>query len=173
MGDELLATRARLFQAFLRILTDPDYSLELMQAEIDLVVPIFERHGDQAGLARAGDFRAFGLDSLATLAAMERETHRAIEHARRAGDRRHENELLWYLLWAQAVGPTPVEAALERCREIMEQAVGDHAVRAQAIGSIAWLESARGHFDDARRLADPERVAHAGPRSGISDSARW
>ena len=63
-------------------------------------------------------------------------------------------EQFWYLAWAAASGPTPVEDAVARCEWILAQAGGDAAVEGHTKYALATLEAKRGRFDQGRQLAE-------------------
>jgi tetratricopeptide (TPR) repeat protein len=74
-------------------------------------------------------------------------------YAERAGAQRDLSRARYYLALAAIDGPTPLEDALRRCREIREQAAGDQVVEAAVGYTIAAGEAMRGRFDEARELA--------------------
>ncbi|MBA2641697.1 MAG: hypothetical protein H0U82_02055 [Actinobacteria bacterium] len=85
---------------------------------------------------------------------VEREARLGLEHARRAGNRRHEKELTWWLVWQLPQGPKPVEEAVREWRRLHDELEGDRAAEAVLLESLAQLEAMRGRLRDARRLAE-------------------
>jgi tetratricopeptide (TPR) repeat protein len=78
----------------------------------------------------------------------------ALTHARRAGDRRQEAEILSYLGFSAWAGPTPVPEAIERCKRMLDEQDGDRLVEAGVCRFLAYLEARLGRFEDARELGD-------------------
>jgi tetratricopeptide (TPR) repeat protein len=77
---------------------------------------------------------------------------RALDYARRAGDKRDEATLISMLSQALAFGPTPVQEAIRRCTELRESAPDDPAVEAAIASTVAGLRAMEGEFDEAREL---------------------
>ncbi len=75
---------------------------------------------------------------------------RALEYARRAGDRRQQAEILRNLAFAAAWGPRSAPDSIARCREIVDLAGGDRLIEAYALRCIAVLEARLGDFEQAR-----------------------
>ncbi|MBI2238955.1 MAG: hypothetical protein HYU54_10605 [Actinobacteria bacterium] len=75
-----------------------------------------------------------------------------MEHARRAGDRREQVELLQNLADGVVVDETPVLEALDRCEEFLQIAGGDRVAEASVlILGKARLLAMGGRFTEARR----------------------
>jgi ATP/maltotriose-dependent transcriptional regulator MalT len=85
--------------------------------------------------------------------AAEDALRRSLGHAERARAQRDLSRARYYLALAAIDGPTPLEDALRRCREIREQAAGDLVVEAGVGYTIASGEAMRGRFDEARDVA--------------------
>jgi len=84
-----------------------------------------------------------------SIADWQEAAERAIVHYRRSGW--SASGCLADLAAALLHGPTPVEAALERCEELLEQAT-DRAGRANVLSFMGGLVALEGHFDEARRM---------------------
>jgi ATP/maltotriose-dependent transcriptional regulator MalT len=119
---------------------------------------VFERLGDDVGLARALLVVADAYWLRCQVGPTEPLLERAREHAARARDERTLSKIRLGLIRAAAVGPMPVEAAVRRCREILEEAAGDRRSEAVAANALAYLEAIRGRFDEARVLAARSRT---------------
>jgi len=77
---------------------------------------------------------------------------RALEHARRAGDRRQESALVAVLAQSLHYGPTPVEPAIVRCEELLGDAQEDRSLAASLMSTLGGLYAMRGDADRARSL---------------------
>ncbi len=113
-------------------------------------MPLFEAHGDDLGLARAWRLRSevgrlvcrFGEEA----AALEQ----ALVHAEAAGEEREAAEIKLWLGTCLCYGPTPVGAAIARCREMLEQAHGVRWVEASILGMLGYLLAMADEPDEAR-----------------------
>jgi tetratricopeptide (TPR) repeat protein len=157
-GDGRLELRAALERALLDVYTSPGDNSEEMLRLVDRAVPVFERVGDDEGLAKAW-YVAGAVDwTRCQAASMEHVLERALVHARRAGSHRELAFVLNGLARAVLVGPTPVEVALERCGLILEEAAGDRTQEAILSIWVAILEAMRGEFERARALCAESRA---------------
>ena len=153
-GELALAADARIALSDLRFsrTTQTGVSRADVLQDVDEVVPIFERLGDLAGLARAltlgGKVRFWGGEAAAAL----RDLERAANHARAAGDRAEEAESLRYVCTAMRLGPTPVEEALSRMEEIDDRAEGNPRLQIALLVARGRFEAMRGRFGRARAL---------------------
>ncbi len=149
-GDRGTAARARLGRLFLRVYTDPEGRSEEIRAEVERAIPVFEELDDQEGLARTARLLT-EIDWMACrYSAVERSLERAIEHARRAGDRTMEMLSLAMLASAVLLGPTPAEMGIRRCREIFERSGGDRRVEVSVLAAEAQLRAMLGRFEGTR-----------------------
>jgi predicted ATPase/class 3 adenylate cyclase len=111
---------------------------------------LFERSGDERGLARA--WHLIGLvewdlgQAGTQLAALER----ALEHAQRAGDAFETAEILLSVTAAIVRGPTPVAVGIERAERILDQYPGNRGAEAYMAHALAHLRARLGEFDAAR-----------------------
>jgi class 3 adenylate cyclase len=148
--DRRVELRARLEQAHVRLfsesVTNSDDFLRLAAEAI----PIFEEHGDDRALGRAWRHVGYVRGGIqGSLADWEEAAERALVHYRRSGW--SPSGCLAELGAALLHGPTPVEEALERCEELLEQAT-DRAGRANVLTFMGGLVALEGRFDEARRL---------------------
>jgi class 3 adenylate cyclase len=149
-----LAARLEMFVAWGRLLLDPGHGVAPILALGERLEPALREAGDDLSLARLHDMRAYCFDLLRQSAEVEREAEIAIGYARRAGNRWHELELHWWLLWQLPQGPRPVEDALARSREMYADVAGDGAAEAAYLESLGLLEAMRGRFEEARTAGD-------------------
>jgi class 3 adenylate cyclase/tetratricopeptide (TPR) repeat protein len=153
-SDERVEARARLELASLLPLSgaESDAAEQLYQAA-ERAVLIFERLGDDRGLARALLRVADAHWLRCRVTPMQPLLERARKHAQRAGDAYELAQIRQALVRAATVGPMPVDEALTRCRETLEEASGDRLTQALTANGLALLEAMRGHFEEARRQA--------------------
>lgn len=168
-GDRAHELRAELGLLNLRSQTDAALAMAELEATAERALPEFEELEDERGLAEAwwlvhwARFRTgrYGL----SLDAAER----AVEHARRAGDRREELRALGAIAMAAKWGPIPVEDALVVCDELVARADGARLVEAYADRARACLLAMVGDFERAR--AHRERATATYEELGLSISA--
>jgi class 3 adenylate cyclase/tetratricopeptide (TPR) repeat protein len=152
-GDQGLAAHATLGKLELR-LDSPDRGPDSYRADVQRVLSLLERLGDQQGQARA--WRLLGLDSYlrCQIGRAEEEFQRAVEHARLADDERVEAGNLYALVQAAFWGPTPVGDGIRRCQEIRGRAEGSYRVEMSALHTLAGLHAMAGEFERARELGE-------------------
>jgi tetratricopeptide (TPR) repeat protein len=152
VGDRRTELNAALERTALRLFSRPE-DAELLLAVVDEAIPVLADLGDDKALAKAwylvglsrGLWRCrFGEGELAL--------GRALQHARRAQDRRQEAEILANLGYAAWAGPTAVPEAIASCERMLATAEGHPSMEAAALRSLAALKARRGDFEDARQL---------------------
>jgi DNA-binding SARP family transcriptional activator len=150
-GDERAAARARLELANVRLLGEPgDRAGEVVDAA-RAAIPVFEAAGDERGLARAWRLIAYVEGAMRCRYGPSAEAaERALAHALRSGW--STATFVGEVAVALHYGPTPVPAAVERCRSLQRHA--DPGGEAMVCVSLAGLEAMRGRFAVARRLLD-------------------
>jgi DNA-binding SARP family transcriptional activator len=84
------------------------------------------------------------------LAEAGRAFERARAHARAAGERRKEGQILEYLAASHLFGPTPVNEAIVRCERLLAEAAGRRSY--EILFALAGLRAMRGEFGTAREL---------------------
>ena len=152
-ADELTEARARMSLAFLRLQTDPATDHEGARAETERLIPVFERLGDDRGLAQVwwsiGKVEMWlGRCEVATEALL-----RSLSFAQRAGDRRARRRALVWLLLGYTFGPLPADEGMKRVEEIRRDPDAAGEVEAMALISEGAFEAMRGRFDEARQRA--------------------
>jgi class 3 adenylate cyclase/tetratricopeptide (TPR) repeat protein len=151
VGDASEEWSARLDLAASDLVTghgDADGLLRVAEAAIAALAP-----DDDAALARAWRRIAHaqfvhGRYGLSTDAA-----ERALAHARRAGDHFEESRIVDLLCTSLLYGPTPADAAVERCERMLGEAEGNPVMTANVASSLAGLLGMRADFEAARRFA--------------------
>jgi tetratricopeptide (TPR) repeat protein len=90
----------------------------------------------------------------------EEALERARAHARAAGDRRQEADIVGRLGFAAWSGPMPVHDAIGRCAALLEVAPDDLQLEACCRRWIGCLVARQGRFDVARELMDAAVAAY-------------
>jgi tetratricopeptide (TPR) repeat protein len=142
--------------------------------EAESAIPAFSQAGDDIGLVHAYWLisEAYVLDSRYGAALVI--TEKALEHARRAEDRLHETRCLERIAGLVFWGPTPVEEALRRCRDIAQALRGKRDAEAGCLFRMAGLHAMRGHVDEARKLVTEGKsiLGHLGLTASLAGNAR-
>jgi class 3 adenylate cyclase/tetratricopeptide (TPR) repeat protein/type II secretory pathway predicted ATPase ExeA len=113
-------------------------------------VPILERAGDDAGLARAARLEMYTQVMTGRLNDATSAAARIVEHARRAGDERLVTRSTAPIAYILVHGPVPVPDALVQCRELLDGVKGDRKTEAILHGALAQLLAMDLQFDEAR-----------------------
>jgi tetratricopeptide (TPR) repeat protein len=155
-GNERIELLARVEQVWPRLARGA-VSVSDAHALLDRALVVFERAGDDFALGRAihclavvaavYEFRYGELGNLAV---------RLREHYERVGF--GPAVVLYHDALNAYRGPTPVSAAIERCRRLLSQA-GTPVWESFILPVLAVLEAMEGRFDDARALLEQARVA--------------
>jgi class 3 adenylate cyclase len=151
-GDRALELRALIERALQQMRIDPEGTTEELREIAEEAIPVFEEFGDELGLA-TGWF-ALAVVNVRMLR-MERTAEayeRALVHARRAGDPRLESLALLRLTNNLVSGPTPVEAAIDRCHSVLAECEPSTKLEAVARVTLGELEAMRCNFERARAL---------------------
>jgi class 3 adenylate cyclase/tetratricopeptide (TPR) repeat protein len=158
-GNRRAELAALIERAALRLASEPEDDVDLKDVEAS--IPALEELGDDRALAGAWSLigRRQGLWK-GRFAHGEAALERALTHARRMGDRRQEALILGQLALSALAGPTPVDEAVARCRQLVTEAGGDRLVEANVARYLAVLEAMRGNFGEARVLVDEARATY-------------
>ena len=148
--DRGIELRARLEQAHVRLFSESVTNSEDVLSLATEAIPIFEEIGDDRALGRAWRHVGYVRGGIqGRLADWEEAAERALVHYRRSGW--SASGCLAELGAALLHGPTPVDEALVRCEELLEEAT-DHSGRANVLSFMGGLVALDGRFDEARRL---------------------
>ena len=150
LGDEALEARACLQQIELRGRSDPRYSGEERVRDFECLVGVFERLGDQEGLALALLEAANWRSELAITPATEQAMERARLQARRAGNAEIESWALIDLGVNKRDGPTPVPEALAFLDALLDKADQIPSIAGYVLGIGGELLAMQGRIDEAR-----------------------
>jgi predicted ATPase/class 3 adenylate cyclase len=159
LGDARLEANAKLTRLLVRHHTAED--LEAFRQEVEQealrAIPILEREGAHAELAKAWRFLGFVHGSVLRYGDAADAVQRAVEHARLAGDRRQEARNASAYTIAALHGPTPVPEAIARCEMLLAQGLANRQAEAFVLRALAQLRAMQGDFDEARGLYDRAR----------------
>ena len=151
--QERIEARADLDLALIRSYTDVEGWRDHARAEVERLVPIFEKHEDHAGLARAHFLVAQAFWDEYKMTAAEKALEEALGHAR-AGEAKSHDEakilsaLTAILFW----GPTSADKAVEIAEGIVEESGGNRLVQATTQLRTGGLQAMTGRADEARAL---------------------
>jgi predicted ATPase len=159
LPDTALETTARIVRTQLHYTTDPaGTSEEQVIKEVERAIEVLEEAGSHDGLARAWRLLTFVHWTALRYSAAEVAARRTMEHARLAGDHLMETRFLGSLGMCALYGPMPVGQAIERCNELLKQAVNDRKAEAVLMCVLARLEAMEGRFQNARDLYHRSRA---------------
>ena len=147
---EALGARAAIELSARHALVDPSLRVREMLAVADQARAVFERLGDEGGLARAWEHVAQAHWARCHCAEMELVLERALKHAERAGASFMESRILSSLATATVFGPRSVSDGMRRCEAILERAHEDLFLTAVTETMLAVLEAMDGEFETAR-----------------------
>jgi class 3 adenylate cyclase len=148
VGEERLLALGRLERVVHEQLTGADSSA--VQAAAARAIELCAAAGDEGGLALAWRRLSSAQRRAGELAAAEQAAREAIAHARAAGNRNEEARAVDSLCNCLLYGPTPVDAALATCTELLEREDTTRSLQANVLGAVAGLEALRGEFGPAR-----------------------
>jgi class 3 adenylate cyclase/tetratricopeptide (TPR) repeat protein len=166
VGDERTVALARVLSA---LEIGSDLRPEEKRRVADASAEVFERLGDERGLALCWRLRGSASWQEGKAAGDEAATVRAFEHARRAGSHREETLIAFDLSADLVQGPTPVSDAIGRCNEMLTRTPGDRGIELAMSHALAHLHARLGDFDMARPLA--ARCREIAAESGQSAQA--
>jgi tetratricopeptide (TPR) repeat protein len=147
-GDKRGELLTRLTALWAAIRRDPRGRQEELVALADEAVAQFEESGDEFGLTWAWLARAHADQARSRMGDLLVANREMLRHARAIGDERAERTALMNALFADNLGPTPIDEALAHLDEYptLERFYPD------ITGARAMLVARLGRFDDARRL---------------------
>jgi class 3 adenylate cyclase/tetratricopeptide (TPR) repeat protein len=155
LDDPVAAAHAKIAPWYL---IDPDMkSRESSRKEANEAIEVFERAGDDRGLALAWNLVASIEWDLGRAGPQLDAIERALVHARRAGTGLHEHDALANLTAALVRGPTPVDEGIERAERTIRDFSRNREVDAIMCHGLAHLRARRGEFDPAREALERYR----------------
>jgi predicted ATPase/DNA-binding SARP family transcriptional activator len=130
-------------------------------AVVEHVLPIFERHEDRRGLCAAWRLRAWLEWNACRATPAATAWEQAATHARAAGDDHTHADVMTWIATAQWLGPTPVDEALRRCKEIHTELRANIEAEALVLRADAGLRAFGADFEGARKLLDESNTIFA------------
>ena len=139
--DELRAGRAEIAREFVRLQLEPEEHSGQIVDLTERLERLFDEHDDDLGLAHTWRLRSEVGRLVCRFAEEEAALEQALLHADAAGDEREVAEIRLWLGTCLCYGPTPVSAAIDRCRVMLEQAHGVRWVEASILGMLGYLHA--------------------------------
>jgi class 3 adenylate cyclase/predicted ATPase len=136
-----------------------------LEETIQRAVPVFERVDDQLGLARAYNLMAEVHNNEGLMVGRLDALERGLEHARRAGARAEEQEILTYYAAPITTGPIPVPDGIGRLRAALDDDSVGAAAQVTLLAGLGELRAMQGDFEEAVALAD--RATTIGEEFGL------
>ena len=149
-GDRRLELRTLIEREFFRIFTNAEAPAEEITRIAEEAIPALEALDDHAGVARAWHLLSEPPVNACRWGERAAALEHALEHARRAGDTREAARAAGFLMQAIQLGPTPVDAAIERAHLFLRESEDDRLLTASILSSLAVLLAMRGEFGEAR-----------------------
>ncbi|MGI8478323.1 MAG: adenylate/guanylate cyclase domain-containing protein, partial [Gaiellaceae bacterium] len=118
------------------------------------LVPALEEIGDDGALAKVWRMLSWVSGMGNDPSGWDEASWRSIEHARRAGDRREEVEVMAGLAVTAVIGPKPIHEGIQLCRDILREVKGNKRAEAFVLMGLALLEAGSGSFAKARASVD-------------------
>ena len=161
-GDRRLAAHALVQRGFLRLFTEADVDAEELIDVAERSIAVFEELRDELGPRPRLAAESSGALPRAPGGAVCGGSERALVHARRAGDRFEEQEIVEWLVIALLLGPAPAAERPPSVRRLLARS----AQPAAAGGDPCCSALARSHARAHRR--GPELIARARETIGVS-----
>jgi class 3 adenylate cyclase/tetratricopeptide (TPR) repeat protein len=149
-GDRRLELRTLIEREFFRIFTNAETPPEEITRIAKEAIPALETLGDHSGVAKAWHLLSEPPVNACRWGDRAAALEHALEHARRAGDAREAAFVAASLMQAIQLGPTPVDAAIDRANLFLRESEGDRLLTASILSSLAVLLAMRGEFGEAR-----------------------
>jgi predicted ATPase/class 3 adenylate cyclase len=157
-ADEAVALAARIERVALRLRSEPRGGWERDLELVEAALPALEARVPHDAATHRALARGWFLVGLVRglwagrVARGEEALERARVHARAAGDRRQEAEIVGRLGFAAWSGPLAVPEAVARCAALLDEAPDDLLLEACCRRWIGCLVARLGRFDEAREL---------------------
>jgi tetratricopeptide (TPR) repeat protein len=176
-GERALELGALIRAQQQRLWLEPEGAVDALRSIAERAIPELERLGDDRSLALGWDALCTVHVSAGNAAAMSFAAERSFFHARRAGERRLQEEALAASATATWLGATPAEEAIARLEEILSEttSASNDGFLLLLLGD---LHSQRGDHTEARRLAARSRAHHeelgqAKRAAGLTMTSAW
>jgi class 3 adenylate cyclase/tetratricopeptide (TPR) repeat protein len=149
-GDVRLAVRGTLERSRLRMFTG-GAGPEQMRSEAERAIAVFDRLGDEEGLAKAWLHLVDAHNFRSEMSEMEAAAEQALVHARRAGGARDEADALFWRFTGALYGERPVPEGIELCERALAEVDAPMAV-VGLLEILAALRVRNGEVADGREL---------------------
>ncbi|MCI0634755.1 MAG: AAA family ATPase [Actinobacteria bacterium] len=156
VGDRAIECRARLQRAWVTSSTS-DISFDEVKEVVDQAIDIFGELRDERGLAECWHLLAWMHFNGGRTVEAQKADQLAATYFRKVGDAVEEMWALANEAYYAASGPTPVEEAITKCREVLDHVKDRPAQEANVSGDLGFLEAMRGNADAARAATDHAR----------------
>lgn len=147
-----LEAHARIVLAHVHMRTDPAGAAAEAERVAMASIDVFEELDDRLGLAQARHLLAYVHETKGKWGDTREVVERALADAEHADDQRERAALLNALAACLYFGPTHVDEAIARSREILDGGRGDRTLEAAVSALVAAMEAMRGRFREAREL---------------------
>lgn len=151
-GNRRLAASALVQRGFLRLFTEPETTPAELIDVAERAIGVFGELGDEAGLARGWRLIAQAHYLGRRLASCAEASERALVHARRAGDRFEEREIVEWLVIALLLGPAPASQAAQRCERLLAETAEHPLLQSEILSALAMLMCMLGRAEQADEL---------------------
>ncbi len=157
-GNDRAAAYARCAMATVELLGSSEANVASIKEQAERAILVFEAAGDDRGQALAWSAIAFAQWFEEHVEESRRSAELAIPHARAAGDRVTEGELLSLISACNALGPTPLRIGISQGETILAEAraSGNRRLEQSVERSVGTMYSMRGSFEQARLM-----IAHS------------
>jgi class 3 adenylate cyclase/tetratricopeptide (TPR) repeat protein len=152
-GDEVAAALATAVYAMYEIGMGTGSVTDTLP-RIEGAIEVLERVGDHAGLARAYGALSYAYWGIGRLTETRRAADLTVTHARAAGLEARARRSMAVLSGTLYDGPTPIPEAIDLCHRMLEEIGESRNARYPLLESLAWLVSAEGRYEDARRYLE-------------------
>jgi tetratricopeptide (TPR) repeat protein len=158
--DPSSAARASMIRLLVRLRTGGpgEWTRETVDDEIAAARAVFEREGDDSGLAMAYRLVGWSAGTACRFGESADANAQAVVHARRAGDLREERRAIMAYAGAISLGPKNVDEAIARCEEGLEATAGNRQSEGILLALLGGLYAMQGSFDHARELVARARA---------------
>jgi class 3 adenylate cyclase/tetratricopeptide (TPR) repeat protein len=154
---EDLLVRAQIELSVLDQFTEPDFEPDKNEVLARRAIEVLERAGDEEGLARAWTALALVNWGQARWDLMRDPLARAVEHARRAGNKSMELQALHASFGVIVFGSTTVPDGIAAAREILERNPDSLELQGRTIRVLGTLLALQGDEDTGRELLEQAR----------------
>jgi class 3 adenylate cyclase/tetratricopeptide (TPR) repeat protein len=151
-GDPRLRAHALVQRGFLRLFTAPEVQPEEVFEVAHPAIETFVEVGDELGLARAWRLVAQTHYLARQGGDCAKASRQALVHARRAGDRFEQREIVEWLGIALWLGPSPARDAEATVHTLLGEVGDDPFSEVHLLGTLGYLTAIQGRVEEALDL---------------------